>query len=201
MRTSAVLGSIVVGVLAIGVPAGGSSAAQAVDKAVVDQYIATWKQKPRDVAKTMIGKYGLPHEATAQRLIWHNNGPWRFTELVNEEIPHDFPMAHHDMLFQTIAYRIGDQKNAAALFEYDGSVIVERTKGELSARCDKEEANFLAINLAHDVVTGKRSVDEARRFYADSIGMMMKGKPNDYLQGLRFKPAAGNQGDRDKAVM
>jgi hypothetical protein len=166
-----------------------------------EQTIAAWKAKPREVAQQMIKKYGPPQEVTANRLIWHNNGPWKFTELVNEEIPHDFPMAHHDMLFQTIAYRIGDQKNAAALFEYDGSVIVERTKGELSARCDKEEANFLAINLAHDVVTGKRSVDEARRFYADSIGMMMKGKPNDYLQGLRFKPAAGNQGDRDKAVM
>jgi hypothetical protein len=33
-------------------------------------------------------------------------------------------------------------------------VIVERTKGELSARCEGEEANFLAINLAHQIVTG-----------------------------------------------
>jgi hypothetical protein len=167
----------------------------------VDKYIAAWKQKPRDVANTMIAKYGLPHEATPQRLIWHNNGPWKFSELANEEIPHDFPMPHHDMLLQTINYRVGDQKNAGALFEYDGSVIVERTKGELSARCDKEEANFLAINLSHDIVTGKRSVEDARKFYAESIGMMMKGKPNDYLKGLRFTPPTGNQGDRDKGVM
>jgi hypothetical protein len=45
------------------------------------------------------------------------------------------------------------------LAEYDGSVIVERTKGEIAARCDLEGANFLALNLAHEIVTGKRSVD------------------------------------------
>jgi hypothetical protein len=87
------------------------------------------------------------------------------------------------------------------LLTYDGSVILERTKGELAARCDKEEANFLAINLAHDVATGKRSVNDARRFYADSIEQMMKtGQPNDYLKGFRFTVAKGDQGDRDKAV-
>ena len=153
-------------------------ATSTVDKVAVDKHLAGWKQKPRDVAKTMIGKYGLPHEATAQRFIWHNNGPWKFTQLVNEEIPHDFPMPHHDMLFQAIDYRVVDSSKVDALFRYDGSVIVERTKGELAARCDKEEANFLAINLAHDIVTGKRTVDDARKFYSDSIAMMMKGKPN-----------------------
>jgi hypothetical protein len=203
MKTSAVLGTILLGAaVAMGMPADRLSAtAQTADKSSVDKYLAGWKQKPRDVAKTMIAKYGSPQEATRQRLIWHNNGPWKFTELANEEIPHDFPMPHHDMLLQTINYRVGDQKNAGALFEYDGSVIVERTKGELSARCDKEEANFLAINLSHDIVTGKRSVEDARKFYAESIGLMMKGKPNDYLKGLRFTPPAGDQGDRDKGVM
>ena len=175
-------------------------ATSTVEKGVVDKYLAGWKQKPREVAKTMIGKYGLPHEATAQRLIWHNNGPWKVTALANEEIPHDFPMPHHDMLFQAIDYRVADSSKVDALFRYDGSVIVERTKGELAARCDKEEANFLAINLAHDVVTGKRTVDDARKFYSDSIAMMMKGKPGDYLQGFRFKLPTGNQGDRDKPM-
>ena len=81
----------------------------------------------------------------------------------------------------------------------DGSLILERTKGEISARCDKEDANFLAINLAHDIVTGKRSVDDARKFYADSMMAMMKeNKKNEYLQGFRFTVPSGDQGDRDK---
>ncbi|MDQ3477432.1 MAG: hypothetical protein M3492_14190 [Actinomycetota bacterium] len=31
------------------------------------------------------------------------------------------------------------------LAEFDGSVIVERTAGEVSARCHDEQANFLAL--------------------------------------------------------
>lgn len=76
-----------------------------------------------------------------------NNGPWKRSELVNEEIQHDFPKPHHDMLKQAIAWKVPAGK-FDDLAEYDGSIIVERTKGEVAARCDKEEANFLAINLA-----------------------------------------------------
>lgn len=163
-----------------------------------EQVIASWKAKPAEVARTMMKKYGQPQEVTANRLVWQRNGPWKFTELVNEEIPHSFPMPHTDMLYQSIAYRIEPEK-ADELIQYDGSVILERTKGEIAARCDKEEANFLAINLAHEIATGKRSVDDARRFYAESIQSMMKtGKPNEYLQGFRFTPPTGDQGDRDK---
>ena len=39
----------------------------------------------------------------------------------------------------------------------DGSVSVHRTVGEISAKCDFEGANFLALNLANDVITGKYS--------------------------------------------
>jgi hypothetical protein len=203
MRTSSILAiTAVLALLLMDRPASGQRPTLvAADKSTVEKHIAGWKQKPRETATLLIGKYGLPHEATAQRLIWHGNGPWKRSELVNEEIPHDFPMPHHDLLLQTIDYRVGAATKVGALFEYDGSVIVERTKGELAARCDKEEANFLAINLAHDVVLGKRNVEDARKFYAESIALMMKGKPNEYVQGFRFKPPAGDQGDRDKAVM
>lgn len=164
----------------------------------VEQTIAGWKAKPREVAQQMIKKYGAPQEVTANRLIWHNNGPWKFTELVNEEIPHTFPVPHHDMLYQVIDYRV-DPADADEVLTYDGSVVLERTKGELAARCDKEEANFLAINLAHEVAEGKRSVADARRFYADSMMQLMKtGKPNEYLQGFRFAVPKGDQGDRDR---
>jgi hypothetical protein len=65
-----------------------------VDKAMVDRIIADWKPTPQEVARTVIAKYGMPQEATEMRLVWHNNGPWKRTELVNEEIPHLFPKQH-----------------------------------------------------------------------------------------------------------
>jgi hypothetical protein len=183
--------------LAIGAMTQPTEFAWAADGPSAETVIQGWKPMPRQVAQKMIAKYGQPSEVAAQRLIWHGNGPWKRTELVNEEIAHDFPMPHKDMLKQVINYRI-DSDDADELAEYDGSVILERTKGELAARCDKEEANFLAINLAHDISNGKRDVGDARRFYAESIAALMKGKPNEYVQGFRFTVARGDQGDRDK---
>jgi hypothetical protein len=108
---------------------------------------------------------------------------------VNEEIPHEFPVPHKDVFRQVIDYKV-DPGKADEILEYDGSVILERTKGEISARCDKEEANFLAINLADEVAKGRRSIEDARKFYAESMMAMMKeNKKNEYLQGFRFQVA------------
>ena len=52
------------------------------------------------------------------------------------------------------------------LAEFDGSVVVERTAGEVSARCHDEQANFLVLNLMHEIVTGTKSVQEARDYDA-----------------------------------
>ena len=83
------------------------------------------------------------------------------------------------------------------LTEYDGSVIVERTKGEIAARCDLEGANFLALNLANEIVTGKRSVNDARKFYAEAIRDM---KHPEYMQGLLFQASRAEAGDPDKEM-
>lgn len=168
-----------------------------VDQAMVDRITASWKAEPKMLAMKIVAKYGLPQEASANRLIWMNNGPWKWSELVNEEVQHDFPMPHHDMFKQVIAWKVPADK-FDDLAEYDGSVIVERTKGEIAARCDKEEANFLAINLAHDIISGKRSASEARKMYTEAIAEM---KYPEYMAGLRFTPMAGMQGDPDKATI
>ncbi|MDQ3258811.1 MAG: hypothetical protein M3R15_33920 [Acidobacteriota bacterium] len=167
------------------------------DQAMVERIISGWKAKPQEVARTVISKYGLPQEATAMRLLWHNNGPWKSTELVNEEIPHNFPKPHPDMLKQTISYQVSPDK-FDELAEYDGSVIVERTKGEIAARCDKEEANFLALNLANDIVTGKKSAKDARKFYAEAVREM---KHPEYMKAFLFQAARAEQGDADQEVM
>lgn len=148
-----------------------------------------WPDTSKKAAQAMIKKYGQPQEVTATRLIWHDNGPWKRTTVINEEIDHDFPMPHKDVLEQTVNYDVPADR-FDDLARYDGSVMVERTRGEISARCDKEEANFLALNLAHEIVTGKRSVDEAREFYATTMKEMMSGKMSPYVKGLRFKPPA-----------
>jgi len=102
-----------------------------------------------------------------------------------EPVQHNFPMQHLDLLEQFVDYSVPADKYDE-LAQYDGSVVVARTVGEISARCDKEEANFLALNLANDISLGKKSVEEARTYYARAIKEMMQGKMDPYLQKLHF---------------
>jgi len=144
----------------------------------------------------MVEKYGQPAEETATMLVWHNTGPWKRTIISKEAVQHDFPMPHPDVMEQVINYKVPPDK-FDDLAMYDGSVIVERTKGELSARCDKEGANFLALNLANDIVTGKQTVSGARAEYARQIKAMMGGQPAPYTERLKFDVPSGNVGYAD----
>ena len=71
------------------------------------------------------------------------------------------------------------------LAEYDGSVIVERTGGEVSARCHDEQANTHALNLMNDIVTGEKSAEEAREYYAKEF--------LDFRRRLLRKGTTGNE--------
>jgi hypothetical protein len=69
----------------------------------------------------------------------------------------------------------------------------------MSARCDKEGANFLALNLAHDVATGKQTVEGARKMYGEQIMAMKAMKPAPYTERLMFG-STSNTGDPDQPL-
>jgi hypothetical protein len=161
--------------------------------------LSTWPAKPQEVGRQMIEKYGQPDEITASMMVWNGKGPWKRTILYRDEVPHSFPMKHTDLLEQFVDYRVPPEK-FDELARYDGSVIVERTKGEISARCDKEEMNFLALNLSDDIVKGKRTVEAARAFYAKTAMAFKEGKKDPYTQGLRFSPAKAGAADPDREM-
>lgn len=159
-----------------------------------EQVIQGWKEEARAAAEEMLQSYGPPDEVTQERLIWHENGPWVRTEVVNEEIPHNFPAPHMDMLYQSVYYEVPQEK-VAELAEFSGSVLVDRVKGELTARCDEEEPNFLSINLAHRIVEGEINAQEARQIYAEA---MREEQHPDLRQSLVFTPPQEPQGDPDQ---
>ena len=82
------------------------------------------------------------------------------------------------------------------LAEFDGSVIVERTAGEVSPRCHDEEANFLALNLMHDIVTGAKTAKEARDYHAKEFADYRSKKPTPYMSALRAAERAADQDAR-----
>lgn len=158
-----------------------------------------WPEASKKAAQDMQQKYGAPSGVTPSRVVWQDKGPWKEIIVYKEEVQHDFPMPHTDVLEQVIAYDVPADK-FDELAEYDGSVIAERTKGTLAARCDREEANFLALNLAEDIVKGEKSVEEARQAYAEAIQQFKGGQQPDIMQQLTFQPPQ-EAGDTDVAVI
>ena len=58
-------------------------------------------------------------------------------------------------------------------------------------RSDKEEANYLALNLADEIIKEKKNVEEARNFYTDQNQKLIGGEITEYTQGLLFLPGVG----------
>lgn len=86
------------------------------------------------------------------------------------------------------------------LAEFDGSVIVERTAGELSARCHDEQANFLALNCMHDMVTGKKDVAGAQAYYAKEFADARRKAPTPYMEKLHFTPGTDTTDPGQRAL-
>lgn len=166
-----------------------ASAVTAIEGRSAKEFVSDWPESARSAANQMVDKYGEPDEITPTRLIWRENGPWTETVLHKDVATHRFPMEHEDTLRQTIPYQVPPDK-FDELAEFDGSVIVERTSGTVSAMCDREEANFLALNLANDIVNERITVEEAREQYAEIIQGLMEGEEHPYTQGFEFDVAS-----------
>lgn len=144
-----------------------------------------WSQASKDAAMFMTQKYGAPAAMTADMAMWGKTGPWKRTIVFAKEYAHEFPAHHTDVMQQWVDYK-APPRTYAMLAAYDGSVVMERTSGEMSARCDKEAANFLALNLADEIARGKRTVESARRMYGEQIMAMKAGKPAPYTEKIMF---------------
>ena len=162
--------------------------------------IRGWPKESREAAQLVLDRYGEPDEATDSQLVWRRCGEWKRVIASKTFWQHDFPAPHQDCVECVIDYRVPPEK-FAELAAFDGSVIAERTAGELSARCHDEEANRLALNLAHDIVMGDKTARQARNYYAQEFLDYRRGKPTPYMDKLRFSPPNGRTADPDQRVL
>lgn len=160
------------------------------------QAIAAWPKESQEAAQLVIDAYGEPDEATDTQLTWHRPGPWKRMVATKAFYQHDFPAPHIDAVESFLEYRVPVDK-FTPLAEFDGSVMVERTSGLVSARCHDEQANFLALNLVHDIVTGAKSPREARDYYAKEFLDYRRKRPTPYMERLRFSATGEKAADPD----
>ena len=151
------------------------------------EIIKTWPEESREAAQLVIDTYGDPQETTPTMLTWFDAGPWKRVLVSRVFYEHQFPAPHYDSVESVVDYQVPAEK-ATELAQFDGSVVVERTAGEASARCHDEQANFLALNLMHDIVTGQKDVAGARQYYGKEFLDARRKLPTPYMEKLRFSP-------------
>jgi len=149
--------------------------------------IRDWPQTSQNAANDMIQRYGTPDVVSDQLLVWKDKAPFRKIAVMRDGVRHMFPTEHQDVLSEEVNLQVPIDK-VTDLARFDGSLIVDRTKGTVAARSDSEANNFLALNLANDIISGKRDVESARRFFADTAAKGVSGKSSDYTTKLLFTP-------------
>lgn len=164
------------------------------------EIVAAWPEEARESANLVLKQYGEPHEATESALTWNQVGSWKRIVAQRAFWKHDFPAPHTDSVETFIDYRVPVEMYTP-LAQFDGSVMVERTSGEVSARCHDEQANSLALNLMDDIVTGQKTVTEARDCYAREFLDARRKKPTPYMDELRFTGGTGATADPDERIL
>jgi len=148
--------------------------------------LSGWPVERQVLAAHLVTLYGNPEEITPRALTWYDNGPWKRTILYKDGDLHRFPLPHQDVLWQTINYKVPANK-ITALMSYDGSILIDRTRGELTVHCDSEAENFLTFNIANTIVTGENTVEQALAYHGQVVEGLRIKEPEEYPQKLLFK--------------
>lgn len=151
-------------------------------EAVVDN----WWRTSALAARRTIAQYGVPDEVRPEYLVWRARGPFKRTVVRNVTPPY-VSGDELGVVEQTIRYTL-EPPQLADLKKFDRRLGYERGSRELGARSDREEVNYLRLNLADDIVKRRMTPEEARRFRARALALENTGKTSPYMQGLRFTP-------------
>ena len=154
--------------------------------------IRSWPPSSRAVASAMIARYGKPLRFGESALTWYNNGPWQRTVVHRNSWPHGLGDQDRNFLEQAVSYNVPNDKSDD-LKRFDPRIEADAVAMELSSRSESEDLNFLALNLAHEIITERRGVEDARHFHLNTARLSMAGKGTSYLEGLLFDARPQNE--------
>jgi hypothetical protein len=164
------------------------SVTKGVSAELLNRYVGDWPLPSRTAAEEMITKYGVPFESTSTMLIWRERTPFKRITVYREQVIHKFPIKHYDILEHVIDFRIPAEQ-VDELAKFNGSMTYDITRGELSARCDQEAMNILALNLGSDILRGKIDYSQARIEFGRLAIEYLNGNIAPQLIDLQFRPA------------
>lgn len=151
---------------------------------MADTVVAHWPPASAQAGRRFIELYGVPDAVRSDQLVWRNIGPWK--RIVVREVKPPYARGEDlGVVEQSIDYPITPYQ-AAELAAFDRGLSYDSFRRELSARSDREEVNYLRLNLANDIVNGRATPEQAQRLFARTLALEAAGKSSPYMQALRF---------------
>jgi hypothetical protein len=158
---------------------------------LADHVVAGWADDARFAARALLEKYGAPDEVHSSRIVWSARGPWKKTTVHDAPPPYaGSETAELEVVEQTLAYPLKPEQ-ADLLKPFGRTLAFDSVTGELTVRSDRESVNFLRVNLADEVVTGRLTAEQAKEAHARILALEAAGKATGYTTGLRFAPELG----------
>ena len=145
--------------------------------------ISKWPEHSKDLAGMLISEFGPPAVLESDRMSWNDQYPWKSIVVFREQQSYDRP----GILRQSVVYDVpvGRWRELVA---FDRGVMFDVVRRELVARSDSVATNLLALNLAEEVIQGRRSAVEARTLYDRTLALSFAGKSSSYMSRLLFRP-------------
>lgn len=147
-----------------------------------------WPDSSVTAAKEMVVRYGEPTEVTRDALIWKNLPVFKRIIVHREVYSNRFPLLHQTPLEHVVNYDAKENR-VEEVWKYDGSVVFDRTRGEVTVSGENESMNILSLNLAHSIMQGKMSPSQARIENGKETMNFLNGNRTAMTQALQF----GNQ--------
>jgi hypothetical protein len=145
--------------------------------------IADWPEHSRDLAEAVILDYGPPDSAQPSQLSWEGHRPWKTMVVYRDAVASGRPNGFQ----QSVAYDVPVRK-WRALSAFDRGVEYDPVEHALIAHTDSESTNFLALNLADEVIRGRRTAEDACEFFDKTLALSFAGKSSPYTRRLLFRP-------------
>jgi hypothetical protein len=151
--------------------------------------IGEWSEECRAAARLMMEKYGIPDDVRYERLTWNDKGPWRriVVQNVRPFYTLDGPTS---AIEQTIRLQLTPDQAVGVAAAFGDLLRYDPAKRELSALSDREELNYLSLNLAHDIIAGDLRPEQAHDTFEQIVSLEQAGKSSPYEEGLRFTPGS-----------
>ncbi|HEX4046675.1 MAG TPA: hypothetical protein VH309_02515, partial [Elusimicrobiota bacterium] len=143
-----------------------------------------WAAPSAVVGRQLIEEYGVPDDATPNRLTWNDRGSWKRIVVWNRKPIYRSPV-DLSVMKETVDYPMSEAE-AGVLMAFSDCIEVDLVRGELSSRANREEVNYLTLNLADEIMRGQLTVAEAQEKFIRQIRLAASGKLTPYMTGLLF---------------